>query len=646
MIRSIDPVPARGGYPERADVPQPAFDRLTSQVKWRFHCLFRRRLSDPGRLAAAVHAHMSRADAASLDQQIPGLRYRLRRDGFSDGLLAECFGLYGAACLRCDDEPPGPDALGAAQLLLAGGIVDVAAPAVRIQALALAAAALAIHGTPVHLLAMSSARAQHIAKLLQPGFAVLGLSFTSVTGAMPASARIAAYRSAIVCSTHREIAGAYLQDRVRMAGRSRLLMRALAGETARSEQGRRSLLPGLCFALVDEADLVMLDDAYAPVTISTESDQAQVRLLYEQTLELARACEPDDDFVFDESGLRLTDPGSERLTRLVAPLGGVWSARQRREELVVSGLFALHALERDVHYRVIQGRVIFRPPDPVSGDEPEGPDPVLVKLVELKEGCRLSGARDVIARISVPRFFRRYLGIAGVCADAHGLEQDFWALYNMRTTRVGSQLQQIDCRQRLFRSVAAKHAAVLAAVSEHAQRGSVVVAARTPDEAQALTGALGGAGFNAGLLRGVMDDGERAVLAGLNTIGSVAVALFPSEGMVTPPDGSRVPLHLIVAELHDAGRHVTRMASAFNADSCEMLLSLDEEGIAARAGPIAAAIAGFHDGAADELPAQQARWIARLAQRDAEQSRSLMRRDLIMRDEYMSDLLAFSGRRE
>jgi len=627
-------------------MPDGRLDHLAAQLGWHGHRLFRHRLADPSGFAAAVVRHMAGAAEGPLQPRLSALRYKLRRDGFDEASVAECFGLYCAAGARWGNPPPSAQALGAAHQLLAGRIVEHAEPAGRIHALALAAAALAIHGTPVHVLAASIARAQRIAAALRPIFDTLGVSFACVAGVMSTQSREQAYRSAVVCSAHRDVATAYLQDRLQMAGRSRLLLDALSGEAARSGRERQLLLPGLRFALVDEADQVLLDDAYAPVTVSIEVDQSQERLLYEQAMELARAFAPEQDFTHDEQGMRLTETGAERLTRLVAPLGGVWGAREQREELVRMALGALHAMERGVDYQVIQGRVVFPKPDPASGEEVDDPDPVLVKFVELKEGCRLTGARDVLARISVPRFFRRYLNVAGMCADARGCERDYWELYNLKTTLAGQRTAAASCAPRIFRNIEAKRAAVIEAVLGRAANESVVVAVRAPREAQALLDALRTAGIPAGQVRGIMDDGDQAVLASLDHAGGVAVVLFPADCNVTRPGNHSVNTHLIVAELHDAGRQVARIGRAFGASSCEMLLALDEEGVAPAIGYLAAAISRVNDAGIAELPARQSRWIAGLAQQGVERARSLMRRDLILRDDYMSDLLAFSGRRE
>ena len=646
MTRAADPAQVLGAYPERLDAPEGTLDRFVSHLGWRLHQVLRRSDAEPEKFAATVRAHAARLPQGPLAPRVPEMRYRMRRDGLSRAVVAECLALCCAAVKRAGTVEPSTEAIGAARRLLSGSMVDHVEPAGRVTALSLAACALAVKGTPVHLLSASEARAQTLHATLREPLTALGLNAGLVVAKMPPREKAMTYRSAVVCATHREVAAAYLHDRLQMAGKPRLFLRALSADASRAGERDVRMLPGLCFALVDEADLVLLDDAYAPVTITREVDQGQEALLYEQALELARAFVEERDFGFDAAGVHITESGAERLTRLVAPLGGFWGARARREELVSTALAALHACERGVDYEVAGGRVVFPPPDPAAGPDEAEIDPVLVKLVELKEGCRTAGTRDVLARISVPRFLRRYVDLGGVCADARGIEGDLWALYGFKTTRVGPEPPRNACAPRVIRAAEGKRVAIAQTARARAAAGAVVVAVRSPGEARALVDALSRDGITAGLVRGVMDDAEQGVIADLDHAGTVAVALFPAASNVTREQRGGVPLHLIVAELHDARRHVTQLSRAFRADSCEIVLSLDEEGVASSLGGAAAAIIRVTDAACDELPAWQSRWIAAFAQRRSENARALMRRDIMMREEYLSTLLAFSGRAE
>jgi len=577
-----------------------ALERGCAQIAYLFHGAFFRRLRAPAALAREVdrqHARYRASPPAGLGE----LRYRLRRDGFSEALLAECFARYPA--------PAGADALAAARRVVGGGIVELTDPAARRQALALAALARAIAGERVHLLTATDAAAKSLAEAIAPAFASLGIQVGCLTREQRGPARRELHASAVLCAAHREMALDYVREGVRSGERRSALRSRLERLSARDGLAP---LGDLQTALIEDAELVLLDDAQVPIVVTAPSDPSHERLMYEQALELARTLAADADYTLEEDAIRLTASASRRLERLVAPLGGVWSARNRREELVGWALEALHFFERGVDYRVEGGRVVFPPPAP-GADEP-GPDELeLRKLVEVKEGCRLSSRPDVLARLSVPAFFGRYATLAGVCADATGLEQDFWTLYSLKTSRAGPLPKPLVPACRVFLTAAAKRAAL----AERAHQGGAAFAVRSRAEAQALQEALKGT--------------EAPIIA------------LPALEL---PPGQRAAAELVAAELPLAARHLAQATHACGAQSCSLLLSLEDEAFA-RGMPAAwTALARRAARNGAELPPRWAQWIARHAQRALERSQRMVRQELKARDRLMEDLLAVSGRGE
>ena len=576
---------------------QSAVDRLFAGLAFRFQYAFGRTLRSPGRFAAQVDMQIPRYRDAEPATMLSALRYRLRRDGLTAPLLGECFALYSGA-LRA---PLSRDVLAAARWLAQGGIVELDDPASRRHALALAALACALHGDNVHLLAASDAAAKSLAASIAPLFLRLGIRVACVARDTAAAARREAYAAPVVCAAHRELALDYLREGIQ-AGRPGMLRTTLE---RLSGTGAPAVLPRLQYALVEDADLVMLDDAQAPVVIAAQADQSRERLMYEQALELARALAPETDYTVEEGSIRLTEPAARLLERLVAPLGGIWSARSRREELITWALEALHFVERDADYGVENGRVVFSPP--AEGTQEPGPDELeLRKLVEVKEGCRLSSRPEVLARMSVPRFFGRYARVAGACADARGLEHDFWSLYALRTARAGERPAGLTPACRVFLTAAAKRAAVV----ERVKAGAAVIAVRSRPEAQALQATCQG-----------------------------EIVMLP---VLQAPAGVQEGLELLVAELPLARRHIAQACRAYGVSSCTLLLSLEDDAVGGRF----AWIARLGAGPSGELSPRWSRWIARGAQRAAERAQRLARQDLGARDRVLDDLLAVSGRGE
>ena len=639
--------PAQGYYPERPDEPEPLIDRWLAHSRFLIESAFSRRPPDVAAFAAAVAGHAKRFSIKEVAARLPDLRYRLRRDGLRAELVAECFGAYqGALSAHCP-QFLSADVLGAALFMVRDGIAALREARDRAHSLGLAAFTHALRGAPAHVMSASDARAGCLAALLRPPLETLGFAPGHVTAGMSLRARRDAYSAPLVCAAYREFASDYLRDRLHL-GRSRGRLSAALGAVAAEGPGaERLMLAGLQCALVEDADVVMLDDALVPIAISAEADESQSRLLYEQALELARALEPESHFRLEEDGAVLTATGMERLARLVTPLGGIWAAPLRRNELIETALDVLHVLKRDRDYRVEGGQVLFPELHDAGAGETVQTKDSLRKLVEIKEGCRSNVRRDVLARISVPRFFNRYLSLGGTCAGVHGAARGLWELHQRRALAFGVGEPVPGYGTRVFTSGTARWAAAAESTRARTAEGAaVVIAVRSPDQAQAGMAALAAAGIKATPVRSAGDDAGESNLAAADTPGGVVLVLHPAERMACYDALGRAPRHVIIAELRPSVRELAHLVRAFGATSCEMMLSLDDRAMEPHLGKRRADAIRNGSGASDELPSRQASQVARRIQRSAENAHALARRDLQARDTYLRDFLAVSGARD
>jgi preprotein translocase subunit SecA len=243
---------------------------------------------------------------------------------------------------------------------------------------------------------------------------------------------------------------------------------------------------------------------------------------------------------------------------------------------------------------------------------------MLQMLLEVKEGCRTSARREVVARISVPAFLGRYLHLAGVCADARGLETELWTLYGLKTALAGTRAPAPVLAVRVFAITAQKNAAVFDELRAQAGRGWVI-AVRTPAGAKAAEGLVADAGIE-----------------------SAAIARYGA-----PPVRPRpAPASVLVLELHDARRHLAQLCALHGASACKVFLALDEEAMVTALGAGRAQRLARFAAAGGELPPRLSRVAARLAQRGAERAQAALRQEIASRDQYLRDLLAFSGEGE
>jgi len=625
-------------YPERQPAPESLPDRLIGAAGFAVHRLLRRRLRGGAALARQVARRSHELRGQPLAPLLAPLRYRLRSEGWHRAPLDEAFALYCAA-LPEGEAAPGADVLAAAGWLARGGVAELGDAADRVRALGLAAFARALHAAPVHVLASSERVAQTLAAALGPPLGRLGLHVACVSAGMDEAARRAAYAAPVVCVAHREIGVDYLRDRVQHGGapgslRNRL--ERIAGGAPRSAP----MLGGLRSALVFEADLVMLDDVRAPLVIARDADQSQQRLMYEQAMELARALQLGRDFELEAGELRLTEAAAGLLDRLVTPLGGLWAARERREQLVALALRVLHVMQRDVDYGVQRDMIVLPERAREDAEGAAAEDAVLLMLLEVKEGCRTSQRREVVARLTVPAFLSRYLHLGGICADACRVEGELWRFYGVRTARAGPRAAIPVARATVFAATADKHAALVQRAHATAPQATLI-ALRTPAAAQAIEKALVASGIAAATARGRGDELDRPALAALDQPGGVALALYPAQARPRAPDAP--PLQLVVAELHDAERHVASLAAAAGAWSVESVLALEDEAVRAALPAWLSVLAASAAGERGLVPPPLARLVARSAQRGAERAQALLRQELASREQHLQDLLAFSG---
>jgi preprotein translocase subunit SecA len=155
-----------------------------------------------------------------------------------------------------------------------------------------AAAVAALAGIPVHLITANDYLVARDAAALAPWYAALGLSTGSVVAALDEAQRRTEYRADIVYCTARELVFDYLRDGLAAPGRQELVQRA----SALASQATAPRLRGLCMAILDEADNVLLDEAVTPLVLSTAQANPERRAFLWQALTLARALHEEHDF--------------------------------------------------------------------------------------------------------------------------------------------------------------------------------------------------------------------------------------------------------------------------------------------------------------------------------------------------------------
>jgi preprotein translocase subunit SecA len=405
------------------------------------------------------------------------------------------------------------------------------------------------------------------------------------------------------------------------------------------------------FAIIDEIDSVLIDEARTPLILSDAvADRSVAAATYEQALAMAATLIADRDYVTNREEFRsivLTDQGRRRcyeaISREPAPAAaGPWA------DSIQQALVALHVLSRDVDYVVRGSRIVFV--DATTGRL--CPDRKwhsgLQQLLEVKEGLPLTLDQPTAARITRQRFFTRYARLAGMTGTAAESAREFRETYGLRVVAVPPRLpsRRTMSPDRIFIDDQSRWCAVENEIAGlHATGRPVLVGCRTIEKSQQLAARLDRRGIDYQLLNGKQTAAEAEVIARAGQHGAVTIATNMAGR------GTDIKLAAGVAEL--GGLHVVgiernlsprvdrqltgRAARQGDPGSGQFFLSADDELVQLHGPELGQRIKALAH-VAGEVSADLSRETCAV-QRRAEAAACRLRRELAAADTWLCDEL-------
>ena len=324
-------------YPEREqrrrDAVERAITAAQSMLVPRFARMRRLRLQ---RIVAAVHRHdaqLRALDDAALRVQAARLREILREHAELDlERTARGFALVREASARILGLRHHDVQLIGAYALILGMIAEMETGEGKTLTATLTATTMALAGHPVHVVTVNDYLVERDAAKLSPLYAFFGLTVGTVVQGRDPGSRRAAYACDVTYCTNKELAFDYLKDRLAMGQRRGALHLKLGALTDRGAETDRLLMRGLHFAIVDEADSALIDEARTPLILSRDVNSEAEVALYDRAVQVARALEPDRDYLLqvDERRVMLTSAGLTRIEEKTTDIGEVFrTCRQR-----------------------------------------------------------------------------------------------------------------------------------------------------------------------------------------------------------------------------------------------------------------------------------------------------------------------------
>lgn len=596
---------------------------------------------------------------AELIRRANDLRYRLRQNGFERDLVATSFALVREIAKRKLNMIHYNTQLLGGWAILNGMVAEMETGEGKTLMATLPACTAALAGIPVHIITVNDYLVARDAQWMAPIYKALGLTVGTVVAEMDADARRAAYECDVTYCTNKQVAFDHLRDRLVLKGYSSQLALKLAEMSGKDQLRERLLLRGLCFAIVDEADSVLVDEAITPLIISRPGDTGHKQEVFGEALELARELNIDVDYQIDlrERNIELTETGSNRLKQLCEDLSGLWRNNRYREDLVVQALRAENLFQRDQHYLVREGKVEIV--DEFTGRvmADRSWEHGLHQMIEVKEGCDITGEQETLGRISYQRFFRRYLKLGGMTGTAKELTGELKSVYRLRVVRIAPHkpVRRHGLRSRLLRTEDEKWSVIVARVKKIHESGQpILVGTRSVAASEHLGNLLDDAGIDNRVLNARQDADEADIIIAAGQKGQVTVATNMAGRGTDIQLAKEVlelgGLHVIATERHEARRIdrqlFGRCGRQGDPGSYEAITSLEDELITRYSSDISRQFVLTLWKLAPWLARPFAQWLTYSAQMSAQKKHAIARGRVLRSEDYLENVLAFSGLQE
>ncbi len=385
----------------------------------------------------------------------------------------------------------------------------------------------ALPGTGVHVVTVNEYLAQRDAEWMGPIYRFLGLTVGVIKNAQDSAEKRAAYACDITYGTNNEFGFDYLRDNLAFRLEDRV---------------QRSL----SFAIVDEVDSILIDEARTPLIISgpaEESTEVYVRI-NELVPRLTRQ-EPQGpqeteegpgDFSVDEKGkqVHLTESGHERVEQLMLEAGllhqgeSLYDTANIRLMHHLNAALRAHAIyKRDVEYIVRAGEVIIV--DEFTGRTMPGRrwSDGLHQAIEAKERVRVHEENQTVASITFQNYFRLYKKLSGMTGTADTEAPEFLQIYGLEVVVIPTHRPMIrkDQPDFVYLTQKDKFEAIIEDIKDCAQRSQPVLVGTTSIEtSEFLSGLLTRQGFAHQVLNAKQHEREAHIIAQAGRPGTVTIA--------------------------------------------------------------------------------------------------------------------------
>ncbi|MCC6222288.1 MAG: preprotein translocase subunit SecA [Thermoleophilia bacterium] len=516
-----------------------------------------KRLAEQAAYVATLEPDFERLSDSELEATTAGLKQRLEHGEELDALVFEAFAAVREAAKRTLGMRHFDVQVMGAIVLHEGDIAEMKTGEGKTLVATMPLYLNALTGRNVHLVTVNDDLARRDTEWMGPVYRALGLRSSFIRSQMPFAERRDAYAADITYGTNSEFGFDYLRDNMAVALKS-------------------CVQRGHGYAIVDEVDSILVDEARTPLIISGEPETA-ARTYYDfarvvKTLEGVATkfvpkgvAKPEDgaDYEFDEK-FKTVSPREAAIEKIERALGIENLYDPRNAQLVnhlIQALKAQSLYQRDVDYVVIDGEVKIV--DEFTGRIMEGRrwSEGLHQAVEAKEGVAIKEEHVTLATITLQNYFRLYEKLGGMTGTAKTEEKEFQEIYGLSVVEIPTNVPvaRADQNDLIYKTKEARYEAVIADIRERHERGQpVLVGTISVEVSEHLSKLLERQGIRHSVLNAKQHEREAEIIKDAGERGAVTIATNMAGRGVDIKLGEGVRelggLYVLGTERHEARR--------------------------------------------------------------------------------------------
>jgi len=460
-----------------------------------------------------LEPQISALSDAELQAQTPKLKALLEAGKSLDDILPEAFATVREASKRTLGLRHFDVQMIGGIVLHRGEIAEMRTGEGKTLVATLAVYLNALSGKGVHVVTVNDYLASRDAQWMGQVYRFLGLTVGVIVPNIDDQTRRAAYNCDITYGTNNEFGFDYLRDNMKYT-REQMVQRPFS------------------FAVVDEVDSVLIDEARTPLIISGPTDDKSA--LYTQVNAVVKELEREDAIVDEkQKSVILTEAGTEKVEQMLAAAGLLETDNLYDFEntQVVhhlnQALRAIVIFRRDTDYIVRDGKVIII--DEFTGRMMEGRrwSEGLHQAVEAKEGVNILPENQTLASITFQNYFRMYPKLGGMTGTAATEAAEFFDIYKLNVVEIPTNLpvQRRDVDDEFYKNADDKFKAIVKAIREAQTRGQpVLVGTVSIEKSELLSDFLKKEGVEHVVLNARYHEQEAAIVEQAGRIGAVTIA--------------------------------------------------------------------------------------------------------------------------